>query len=74
MNDQHIYLINDKAIRQSLLKASDNSDIISLLAKERSIQAKERKEAVDLPLEEWDKVTDTTIYITEHRRVHNTFL
>jgi hypothetical protein len=73
MNDQHIYLINDKAIRQSLLKASDNSDIISLLAKERSIQAKERKEAVDLPLEEWDKVTDTTIYITEHRRVHNTF-
>ena len=42
MNDQHIYLINDKQIRQSLLKASDNTDIISLLAKEREVQIKER--------------------------------
>ena len=31
-NDSHIYLINDTAMRQSLLHSNDKSDIISLLS------------------------------------------
>ena len=33
-NDSHIYLINDTAMRQSLLHSHDKSDIISLISKE----------------------------------------
>jgi hypothetical protein len=33
-NDSHIYLINDTAMRQSLLHSNDKSDIISLISKE----------------------------------------
>ena len=38
-NDEHIYLINDKQMRHSLLNNnSTKSDIISLLSKERKIE------------------------------------
>ena len=38
-NDNHIYLINDKQMRHSLLNNNGNkSDIISLLSKERKVQ------------------------------------
>ena len=33
-NDSHIYLINDKEMRHSLLHSHDKSDIISLISKE----------------------------------------
>jgi hypothetical protein len=33
-NDSHMYLINDTAMRQSLLHSHDKSDIISLISKE----------------------------------------
>ncbi len=38
-NDEHIYFINDKQMRNSLLnKNSTKSDIISILSKERKIE------------------------------------
>lgn len=44
MNDSHIYIIDDKKMRQSLLKSNDNSEFLSVLAKERE---KEKKEMID---------------------------
>ncbi len=37
------------------------------------VHIKERNQVVDLPIEEWDTVKDTTIYITEHRKVNDSF-
>ena len=75
MNDQHVYLIDDKQLRQSLLKCNDNSELISILAKERETEKTitKRNDIVDIPFEDWDKHENTNIYITEHRLVHNKF-
>ena len=74
-NDNHIYLINDKQMRHSLLNNNGNkSDIISLLSKERKIKDKTPKGViVDLPFNDWLTVSDTKIFITTPRLVHDTF-
>ncbi len=71
-NDQHIYLINDKAIRNCLLHSGDQSGFISLIANTKKIK-EEKNEYVDLPFEEWGNVEKSKIYITTPRLVHNTF-
>ena len=55
-NDSHIYLINDTAMRQSLLHSNDKSDIISLISKAANKNKEERDIRVDIPFEEWGKV------------------
>ena len=60
-NDNHIYLINDKKMRHSLLVNGSKSES----------KAKENK--VDLPFEEWISVENTKIFITKPRLVHDTF-
>ena len=73
-NDSHIYLINDKSMRSSLLHSNDKSDIISLISKEaKKEEKKERHIKVDIPFEEWDKDENINIYITEKRVVNDTF-
>ena len=73
-NDSHIYLINDKSMRASLLHSNDKSDIISLISKEAKKESKkERQIKVDIPFEEWDKDENINIYITEKRVVNDTF-
>ena len=39
-NDSHIYLINDKSMRASLLHSNDKGDIISLIQKKQRKKAK----------------------------------
>ena len=75
LNDQHVYLIQDKEMRHALLHSNDKSDIISLLAKEqdKTNEGKERTIEVDLPFNMWDTVSDTTIFITQNRVVHDIF-
>ena len=66
-NDNHIYLINDKQMRHSLLNNIGNkSDIISLLSKERKVQDDKTQKgvAVDLPFDDWMTVSNTKIFIT----------
>jgi len=65
-NDSHIYLINDTAMRQSLLHSHDKSDIISLISKEANKNKKEREIKVDIPFEEWGEGKNINIYITGH--------
>ena len=72
-NDSHIYLINDTAMRQSLLHSNDKSDIISLISKEASKNKTERDIKVDIPFEEWGNGENINIYITGQRVVNNTF-
>ena len=72
-NDSHIYLINDTAMRQSLLHSHDKSDIISLISKEANKNKNEREVKVDIPFEEWGEGENTNIYITGQRVVNNTF-
>ena len=72
-NDSHIYLINDTAMRQSLLHSHDKSDIISLISKEANKNKNEREAKVDIPFEEWGEGENTNIYITGQRVVNNTF-
>jgi hypothetical protein len=52
-NNSHIYLINDTAMRQSLLHSNDKSDIISLISKEANNNKNECENKVDIPFEEW---------------------
>ena len=91
MNDDHIYLINDKELCHALLHSNEKNEIISMFAKQRQTAQKSEREAtvafelwdlvndvplferVDLPFEQWDDVSYNTIYITEHRLVHETF-
>ena len=75
LNDQHVYLIQDKEMRHALLHSNDKSDIISILAKEqdKNNKGKERTIEVDLPFNMWDTVSDTTIFITQNRVVHDIF-
>ena len=72
-NDSHIYLINDTAMRQSLLHSNDKSDIISLISKEASKNKTERDIKVDIPFEEWGEGENINIYITGQRVVNNAF-
>jgi hypothetical protein len=72
-NDSHIYLINDTAMRQSLLHSHDKSDIISLISKEANKNKNEREIKVDIPFEEWGEGENINIYITGQRVVNNTF-
>ena len=75
-NDEHIYLINDKQMRHSLLNNnSTKSDIISLLSNERKIEDSKTPKniVVDLPFEQWATVSNTKIFITVPRLVHDTF-
>ena len=75
-NDQHIYLINDKQMRHSLLNNTSNkADIISLFSKQRKQEDNKtpKKEVVDLPFEKWTEVSKTKIFITVPRLVHDTF-
>ena len=51
-NDSHIYLINDTAMRKSLLHSNDKSDIISLISKEANKNKNESDNKVDIPFEE----------------------
>jgi hypothetical protein len=79
MNDKHIYLIDDKSLRQSLLKSNNNSDLISILAKEKKKETKDEETTtategvVDIPFEDWVKHEKKTIYITKPRLVNDTF-
>ena len=73
-NDSHIYLINDTAMRQSLLHSNDKSDIISLISKEASKNKTERDIKVDIPFEEWGNDENINIYITGQRVVNNAFI
>ena len=84
MNDKHIYLIDDKAMRQSLLKSNNNSDLISMLAKEKKKEVKKDDDdddtpktdahgIVDIPFENWTEHEKSTIYITKPRLVNDTF-
>jgi hypothetical protein len=73
MNDEHIYLINNQEIRNSILHSSDKSDIISLMAKQRDIKQSKREMAVDLSVKQMNKVEKTNIYITESGRVNQLF-
>ena len=74
-NDNHVYLINDKKMRHSLLVNGSKSDIISLLSNERKIEekSKAKENKVDLPFEDWKSVENTKIFITQPRLVHDTF-
>jgi hypothetical protein len=72
-NDSHIYLINDTTMRHSLLHSNDKSDIISLISKEAKKSKNEREIKVDIPFEDWDKGTNINIFITEKRKVNDTF-
>ncbi len=75
-NDVHIHLINDKQMRNSLLNNnSTKSDIISLLSKERTIEENKipKNIVVDLPFDDWATVSNTKIFITVPRLVHDTF-
>ena len=51
-NDSHIYLINDKEMRHSLLHSHDKSDIISLISKEANKKKSEREIKVDIPFKQ----------------------
>ncbi len=74
MNDEHIYLIQDQEIRHAILRTSNKNDIISLIAKQKERKAvTEQAVAVDLPFDEWANVSDTKIYITKQRLVHDKF-
>jgi hypothetical protein len=72
-NDSHIYLINDTAMRQSLLHSHDKSNIISLISEEANKNKNEREVKVDIPFEEWGEGENIYIYITGQRVVNNTF-
>ena len=75
-NDEHIYLITDKQMRHSLLNNTSNkADIISLLSKERKVEDSKTPKniVVDLPFEKWTDVSNTKIFITVPRLVHETF-
>ena len=72
-NDSHIYLINDTAMRQSLLHSNDKSDIISLISKEANKNKNESDNKVDIPFEEWGEGEKINIYITGQRVVNNAF-
>ncbi len=71
-NDSYIYLINDTAMRQSLLHSHDKSDIISLISKEATKNKNERELKDDIPFEEWGEGENIDIYITGQRVVNNT--
>ena len=72
-NDQHIYLIQDKEMRHSLLQTSSKSNgVISLLAKQAK-KTTTRECAVDLPVDDWKTVSNTDIYITQQRLTNNIF-
>ena len=72
-NDSHIYLINDTTMRHSLLHSNDKRDIISLISKEAKKSKNGREFKVDIPFEDWDKGTNINIFITEKRKVNDTF-
>jgi hypothetical protein len=44
-----------------------------LLAKERTVKETKQISLVDIPFEDWAKYDKSTIYITEHRLIHNKF-
>ncbi len=75
-NDSHRYLINDKAMRQSLLHSNDKSDVISLISKEanKNKNKSEREHKVDIPSEKWGEGENINIYITGQRVVNNAFI
>lgn len=72
-NDAHIYLIEDKEFRHALLNTSNKADLISLIANQQKKKTKKRSIEIDLPYDQWKEVSDTDIYITEPRLVHDTF-
>ncbi len=88
LNDKHVYLIEDKQLRQSLLKSNGNSELISVLAKGKQfkqpeepkeneqseeVNAPNRENLVDISFDDWAKYENKNIYITENRLVHNKF-
>ncbi len=63
-------------MRHSLLNNnSTKSDILSLLSKERKIEYSKtpKNTVVDLPFDKWATVSNTKIFITVPRLVHDTF-
>ena len=73
MNDEHIYLIDDKETRHSILHSHNKSDIISIMTKEREIKENQRNNIVNMPFDEWKSVEKTDIYITESGEVNELF-
>jgi hypothetical protein len=61
MNDEHIYLIQDKETRHAILRASDKNDIVSLIAKQRDTASKKEREA-EMAFELWDIVNDVPLF------------
>ena len=64
-------------MRHSLLNnTSSEADIISLLSKERKLEENKTPKniVVDLPFEKWNDVSNTKIFITVPRLVHDTFI
>ena len=80
-NDEHIYLINDQSMRQSLLHKSDKANIQSIVQKKQQSQCPDDKNntidasklLIDIPFEEWTKYEKSTIYITTHRLINDVF-
>ena len=71
-NDNHIYLLNDKATRHALLQGNKTAEV-SQLVREKKKAKFEREYLIDVAVEDWNKHEKSNIYITEDRLVHNTF-
>ena len=71
-NDEHIYLIDDKELRNSLLHTNGQSGFISMIANSKQ-NVSDKDVYVDLPFEDWAKVEKSKIYITTPRLVYNEF-
>ena len=54
-NDEHIYLIDDKELRNSLLHTNGQSGFISMIANSKK-NVSDKEVYVDLPFEDWEKV------------------
>jgi hypothetical protein len=71
-NDEHIYLIDDKELRNSLLHTNGQSGFISMIANSKQ-NVSDKDVYVDLLFEDWTKVEKSKIYITTPGLVHNKF-
>jgi hypothetical protein len=71
-NDEHIYFIDDKELRHSLINSNSQCGFISMIANSKKLVS-DKDVYVDLPFEDWAKVEKSKIYITTPRLVHETF-